>query len=713
MKKFFLALLLLLALKMQPARALDWNSERGQLVLSLLDARSGFWVGTSDKGLWRRDAQGNWKQFLENQSVRCLLERGGQIWAGTARDGLQIWDGANWNAVGVADGLPSARINDLALDGDNRDVWVATENGLCRWNDDGGWSVPESDLAHRQIVGVAVARGLVWAATACNGLLKSSDRGASWTIIQGADVQSSSAAGLGLPSQVLNDVAVDELGQIWVATDYGVAKSTDEGASWFYLRGADWRKNVEGSAQGLQPAGDEATVEPPGEDWVQTLAPDGDGHIWLGFRQQGAEIRDIQTDELLFATRFSAGRVAGPGDNWVRAIVPMANGRAIFGQFGGGLDSALKAEIPAPVPAPNAPDKLQIPSAFATLDAAQIARIGTGETDEKGALWNVDTRTRGDWFGRYGDRLASIYENPWEREFRRDAKAGINVQLGWNARANGPYTYIAELSGTDPNVLYNPAIGTRRMDEINDGTWQTRIYSLSFDGPNLWCAIQVGAGAHRVSIYFYNNDGKGAGLQRYRDYVLQLKPWNDEMTIAEAAPDLARCRISDFQNGTYASFSVSGPGRYWIKIGRHRSNVTKLSGVFIDRIGETVAPKGEFVVPSLRGETYQTQSAPAAAADENAIVTAARAAWLRLDERAARGEVVAERLDATLRVVARRARGGRGRGTHAGAKVTGAGSSAIWNEADRAEWDNAMARIEFKRAAEKEKAPAKAQEEAF
>ena len=690
MKKILIPLMLLLAIQVRPARALDWNNARGQQVNALLDARDGFWVGTADKGLWRRDAAGQWKQSLADNSVRCLLERGGQIWAGTARDGLKIWDGAGWKVVGVAAGLPSERVNDLALDSDNGDVWVATENGLCRWNDNGGWTTIDAAIARKQIVGVAIARGNVWAATACDGLLKSSDRGATWTQIQGAAIQPNTATGAGLPSQILNDVAVDELGQIWVATDYGLAKSSDEGATWFYVRGADWEADVNGSAEKLKPTGAEAGVEPPGEDWVQTLAPDGEGHIWLGFRQQGAEIRDIGSNELLFATRFNTGRPAGPAADWVRAIVPLPNGRAIFGEFGNGLDSALKAEIPAPTTARTKAATLEVPGAFATLDAAQIAQIGTKLGADKGTLWDLDTRTRGDWVGRYGDRVALLNETT----FRRDADDTAAVWPGWFPDGKGFYTFTSQMSGTDPDVLYDPRLGTRRMQELNDGSWQLDKYPLSVDGPNLWVKVWVGAGAHRVSIYFYNSDGKGNDNTIYRDYVLQLKSWSDDLRDSENAPDLARCRVSDFQNGTYASFAVPGPGKYWIKIGRHRSVATKLSGIFIDQLGETGAPANELAAFDLQGETYQAPAAPAALPTENAIVSAARAAWLRLDERAARGEVGADEWTQRQQLL----RAASAAGADEALLSNWRWKLAIWTESDKTEFDNTMARIETKRA---------------
>ncbi len=695
MKKIFLCLLLLLAAC--PARALDWNAQRGQFVFCMLAAHSGFWVGTEDNGLWRRDARGVWTQFgekdgLGGDSVRCLLERGGQIWAGHARGGLSVWDGANWSHVGVADGLPNARVNDLALDAQSGDVWVATDGGLCRWNDNGGWTTLDSTLTRVQIVALACARGQVWAATACDGLLQSSDRGQTWRAIHGPVIQPSQATGVGLPSDILNDVAVDELGQIWVATVYGLAKSSDDGKSWFYLRGADWQKNVEGSAVGLMPGRDEARVEPPGEDWVQSLATDGEGHIWLGFRQQGAEMRDIGSNELIFATRLFPGQVAMPGSQWVRAITPLPNGRAITASYGSGLSAILNADFPK-IETQNPAPKLAVPGAFPTLNVTQIAELKPQITDAKGTFWNVDWQTRGDWVGRYGDSLAWVYELPWQREFQRDPRVELAVKLGPHAKeeVGGPYTYISYLKSENPDVLYNPAIGTRRMDEINDGTWRGDVYPLSWEGPGLWVSVKIPAGAHRLSVYFYNSNGHDDS-NRYRDYVLQLKPWSENMADADAAPDLARCRVSDFWGGAYANFAVNGPGQYWLKVGRNRSFVAKFSGVFVDRIGDATTPlEGEIPRPSMQGVNYSTQPAPTPNGNEDAIVTAARAAWQKLDEAAPTSGIWEQRLQ-LLRA----------------AQAAGASEAlisnwrwklALWTDADRAEFNATMARIEAKRTA--------------
>ena len=708
---FRFCLCLLLCALMRPARAaVDWPAQRGNFALCLLNAPSGFWVGTEDNGLWRRDARGQWQQFtaqngLGGDTVRCLLSRGNQIWAGHARDGLSIWDGARWSHLGVEDGLPSERVNALAV-GENGDVWVATDGGLCRWNDNGGWTVPGSELTRRQIVALACARGEVWAATACDGLLKSSDAGASWTQIRGAPVQPDTATGAGLPSDVLNDVAVDELGQIWVATDLGLARSGDEGASWFFLRGADWQANVEGSAQGLAPHQSSIKVELPGEDWVQSLAPDGDGHLWVGLRQQGAEMRDIQSGELIFGTRFNLANVAAPVDDWVRAIYPLDKGRAIVARYGGGVGGILDAELPAP--APQTKDAaLKVPGAFPVLGAESLRQLanppapGLVPVSVAAGLWNMDYRTRGDWVGRYGDRLAWVYEQPWPREFARDPGAHFEVRLGPHAKTGGPYTYIAFLGSDNPDVLYNPAIGTRRMDEINDGTWQHNSYPFSWEGPGLWVSVEVPAGAHRVALYFYNNDGHN-GLNRYRDYILQLKPWANDLEDADASPDLARCRVSDFWAGVYASFAVPGPGKYWIKVARHRSHVAKFSAIFLDRIGTAAPDAGatagataadELPRPSMRGIAYDTQPVPAPAGAQTLTVAAARAAWQALDHAAATGAPAAGEWQRRLQLL----RAAQAAGADPNLLFNWRWKLGIWTKTDRVGFAATMAQIEAQR----------------
>ncbi len=693
MKRFLLCLLLLFCA--QSARAqVQWPAERGAFALCLLNAPSGFWVGTEDQGLWRRDAGGNWKQFtakdgLGGDSVRCLLSRGDQLWAGHARDGLSIWDGAKWNHLGVADGLPSERVNDLAL-ADNGDVWVATDGGLCRWNDQGGWTVPTSLLAHRQIVALACARGNVWAATACDGLLKSSDRGASWTQIVGAPIQPVTATGDGLPSSVTNDVAVDELGQIWVATDLGLARSSDEGASWFFVRGADWQANVKGTTLGLRPGGDEARVEPPGEDWVQSLAPDGAGHIWLGFRQQGAEVRDIQSAELLNGTRFTRGAAAGPTDDWVRAIWPLPNQRAILARYGGGVGGVTNADWPAPTPV-TAPAKLKVPGAFATLSAEAIAPLAaTGASS--GSFWKMDYATRGDWIGRYGQGLGYVYDGFGASEFRGDPRVQVGERIGPHAAKGqtSPYSWVAYNKSENPDVLYNPVIATRRMVQTNDGSWQHDLYPFSWEGPDLWYSFEVGPGASRIALYFYNDDGH-EGLNRYRDYVLELKPWQDDLRDADAAPALAKCRVSDFWSGVYASFAVSGPGKYLVKVGRHRSFVTICSGAFVDALGPVapdVAASGFFY-----GVSYETKPTPAPLPGENATITAARAAWQSLDVAATRGEVTPDGWPERQRLL----RAATTAGADAKLLFNWRWKLGIWTAEDRAGFVAAMAQIEAKR----------------
>ena len=58
---------------------------------------------------------------------------------------------------------------------------------------------------------------------------------------------------------------------------------------------------------------------------------------------------------------------------------------------------------------------------------------------------------------------------------------------------------------------------------------------------------------------------------------------------AELAPTIARSRVPQFVQPVYKRFLIRGAGRYWIKIGRNHSWVTKLQGLFVDDEGDAEA----------------------------------------------------------------------------------------------------------------------------
>jgi hypothetical protein len=138
------------------------------------------------------------------------------------------------------------------------------------------------------------------------------------------------------------------------------------------------------------------------------------------------------------------------------------------------------------------------------------------------------------------------------------------------------------------------------------------------EGPDLFVAVTLPAGTHRVSLLFSNFDGQigKTGLDADRDYYVQFKraiglarhnpadlgaselvddsvfPGSDRLGVpawcaidAELSETLAASRVPQFVRPVYKRFLVRGAGTRWIKVGRNHSYSTKLQGVFVDDEG--------------------------------------------------------------------------------------------------------------------------------
>ena len=185
----------------------------------------------------------------------------------------------------------------------------------------------------------------------------------------------------------------------------------------------------------------------------------------------------------------------------------------------------------------------------------------------------------------------------------------ISGRLGPTAWTNdGLRHWIHWIKTDNPRTLFFRGWGHRNQAEWDD---HGEVYPRATDGPDVWIAVKVMAeGAHRLSLYFYNKDGHD-GLNRSRDYLIELREyqsslplraifnntvahemgypkWERAMDMTNALPRevLARTRVKDFWGGVYKSFTVQGPGVFYVRIARHGSFNTIVSGVFIDTIPE-------------------------------------------------------------------------------------------------------------------------------
>jgi len=101
------------------------------------------WLGTARQGLATRMPDGSWRAWHEGNGPRdgwitALTSDGRHVWAGTFNGGLAMWDGARWSYPDPIPTPSGRKITSLALDRDGA-LWVGTRAGLARWFD-GKWT---------------------------------------------------------------------------------------------------------------------------------------------------------------------------------------------------------------------------------------------------------------------------------------------------------------------------------------------------------------------------------------------------------------------------------------------------------------------------------------------------------------------------------------------------------------------------------------------
>ncbi len=221
---------------------------------------------------------------------------------------------------------------------------------------------------------------------------------------------------------------------------------------------------------------------------------------------------------------------------------------------------------------------------------------------------------------------------------------------------DGLRTHCSVVQTDNPKALYDPIPGYRRQAEWDD---HGEAYAQSFSGPDLWINITVPKGVQQVSLYFINKDGHDAtnahghyALNRYRDYLVELKPYQDDLTIADSLPTLAQTRVRDFWGGVYKSFAVRHSGKFWIKISKNGSVNAIVSAVLLDKLA------GPPTVWETRHsgwygkDTYKLPAIPKMSSP-SVLVAAAKRLWEATEKNADKQEV--DRALSVYRLLAYRA----------------------------------------------------------
>lgn len=189
---------------------------------SVLEAKDGsIWVAT-DKGLNRiKDNKiERWltKDGLSDESLTALFEsRDGSIWMGTVA-GLSRYSGGRITNYRVKDGLTDLRILAAAQEEDGT-IWFGADQGVTRYKD--GRLEPylnDTVLGGATITNILIrkATGEIWLSSVKDGLF--SIKGGKLTQYTTAD---------GLPTNLLNSVMEDDVGNLWIGTENGLVRYRD------------------------------------------------------------------------------------------------------------------------------------------------------------------------------------------------------------------------------------------------------------------------------------------------------------------------------------------------------------------------------------------------------------------------------------------------------------------------------------------------------
>jgi signal transduction histidine kinase/ligand-binding sensor domain-containing protein len=257
-------------------------------VMSLARGPDGsVWVGIFSDGPGRglaRFEEGTVKSFVtpafdgSKVTVFALrFDRDGNLWAGTANDGVLRIHGEAVDHYQRTEGLSGDFVRAFFEDREGI-VWTATNNGVDRFHDSQVTTLSAVEgLARDNAVGILASReGTIWVANAY-----SLDHVANGTV-------SSIRTGHGLPGQQVSSLLEDHTGRLWVGVDDGL----------YLFKNGGFRRLP---ARNHQPLG-----------LVFGLAEDSDGNIWAvcAGTAQLVRIGDFRVQEAFTRAQIPAARIA-------------------------------------------------------------------------------------------------------------------------------------------------------------------------------------------------------------------------------------------------------------------------------------------------------------------------------------------------------------------------------------------------------------------
>jgi hypothetical protein len=504
-----------------------------------------------------------------------------------------------------------SRVFAIAICPTDNDVWIATEAGLVRYSiEKNTWSyyMCSDGLPSNQTNSIAFDRsGGIIVGTGCNGVALASRENdyRTWRTCAGPPFPPHNPGGLGLPTSLMNCVLVSRTtGTVYAGTTTGIARSEDGGATWRFLRGSDWEGKAWNASFGLPPVRTDTHGLILLEDYITALAEDAKGRLVIGHRQKPCEIIDPK----------DGSTTATVAADYATCLLPMPDGRLLVGCYGAGLKVVPFAGMSAPSSSARdtapaaAPPPLPAPAAAPGLTElrellARVRSAGPRDFTNSGYV-GEDWASQGSWVGRYGHEftLLGAMQSPLDHYVIADLRYNVTAGIGPHHAAGDALRHWFIGNTEDPRALYDPNVGRRRQADLDD---HGEAYDPTYQGPDIWIAVEVPKGLHRLSLYLVNKDGH-TGTNRFRDYVADLKVRTSDPRMDEIRPAISAARVRDFWGGVYVSFLARGPDSYYLCVVRNYSLNAICAAVMIDQLSPKEGPSPGSVLlgiqPSIQDE---------------------------------------------------------------------------------------------------------------
>jgi ligand-binding sensor domain-containing protein/signal transduction histidine kinase len=281
--------------------------------------------------------------LAHNHINRIRQDSRGYLWLCTD-GGLSRFDGYQFINYTTQDGLPNPWVNDL-LETRDGTYWIATDGGVCRFNPNGHATVQPSDGGlipsasgrgrgtAEEPMFVVYHPGMEEGASRVNALVEGAAGGIWCATYAGVyrfqparDAVAFELVDVGLPrhgfqGSLVNNLAWDGDGTLWIAARYGLFRRLRDGRSEHYT-----------TAHGLP------------DNFVELVLQDRGGRWWIGTRGRGlcSLVSDPKPDVRVTTGCYSTAN--GLPGNDVRSIFQSPAGALWIGTIGG--LSQVEAGIP-------------------------------------------------------------------------------------------------------------------------------------------------------------------------------------------------------------------------------------------------------------------------------------------------------------------------------------------------------------------------------